>query len=96
MANAIDGYLAENIDATTDPFPLTGGLYGMDYIGTGWGTVTLEKLAGDGTTYVTAATAFAANGYATAYLAPGTYRLAVATATAVYVKIVRVPLMRGA
>jgi hypothetical protein len=57
----------------------------------GGGSVTLQKLSADGSTYVTAATAFAADGYTTANLASGTYKLAVATATGVYVAIERIP-----
>ena len=51
---AVDSYLASNISADTQPFPLGGGLYGIDYIAT-WsaGSVTLERLSGDGSTYVT-------------------------------------------
>jgi hypothetical protein len=89
---AVDSYLASNISATTSPFTLAGGNYGIDYIAT-WssGSVTLERLAGDGSTYVTVATAFAANGYISVYLPPGTYQLVVDTSTAVYVQIVRIP-----
>jgi hypothetical protein len=86
-----DSFSASNISADTAAFPLAGGLYGIDYIGSNWGTVTLQKLAGDASTYVTAATAFAANGYTTVNLAPGKYKLAVSSATAVYVQIVRIP-----
>jgi hypothetical protein len=87
-----DGKAFLNASATTPTFPLVGGLYGMDVVATGSGSVTLQKLGGDGATWVTAATAFATTGaYATAYLAPGTYRFAIATFTAVYIQIVRVP-----
>ncbi|MGE3279683.1 MAG: hypothetical protein AB7H90_03505 [Alphaproteobacteria bacterium] len=88
----IDGYLATNISATTAAFKLRGGLYGVDAIATwGGGSVTLQRVAGDGSTMVTAMTAFSANGYATAYLPPGDYKLAVATATGVYVNVRRIP-----
>ena len=87
-----DGYWASNISANTAAFVLRGGLYGVDVVATGTGTVTLEKLAGDGTTYVTALAAFSTNGaYATVYLPPGTYKLAVATFTAVYAQVQRIP-----
>lgn len=89
---ARDSYLANGISATTAAFALAGGLYGIDYMATwGGGSVTLQKLLGDTTTYVTAATAFAANGYVTVNLPAGTYKLAVATASGVYVQIVRIP-----
>ena len=67
-----------NIGSTTAAFSLSGGVYGVDVIGSTFGTVTLQKLAADGSTYVTAATAFAANGYATVSLPAGTYKLAIA------------------
>lgn len=89
---ACDGYFAQNISATTAAFHLDGGKYGIDYIATwGGGSVTLQKMGADGSTYVTAATAFSANGYVTVDLPSGTYKLAVATATAVYVDIRRIP-----
>lgn len=95
-AKADEGYTASNIAATTAAFRLAGGLYGMDVVATfGGGSVTLQKQAADGTTYVTAATAVTAAGYSTAYLPSGLYKLAIATATGVYVKIDRIPVTRG-
>ena len=76
-----------NISATTAAFNLEAGNYGVTVMGTGFGTVTLQKLAGDGSTYVTCLTAFSANGYATALLPSGTYKVAIASASAVYVDI---------
>lgn len=77
----------DNIDATTAAFLLKGGLYGVDVIGSSFGTVTLQKLAGDGSTYVTCLTAFSAAGYASVQLPPGTYRVAISSTTAVYITI---------
>lgn len=89
---ATDGAAFPNISATTAAFGLAGGKYGVTYIATwGGGSVTLQIEAGDGSTFVTAATAFAANGYATVDLPPGQYKFAVATATGVYVNITRIP-----
>ena len=67
-----------NINATTASFPLVGGKYMLDAIGSTFGTITLQKLGGDGSTWLTAATAISANGVATVDLAPGTYRVALA------------------
>lgn len=87
-----DGYLASNIAATTAAFSLKGGKYGVIASATwGGGSVTLQRLAADGSTYVTALTAFSANGYSTVDLPEGTYKIAIATATAVYVGIDRIP-----
>ena len=78
-----------NISATTAAFILRGGLYGITAKATwGGGSVTLQRLAGDGSTYVTCLTALSADGYATVSLPPGSYKLTVATASGIYVDIV--------
>lgn len=90
MANDLigDKQTFSNISSTTSAFTLRGGLYGMTVKATwGGGSVTLQRLAADATTYVTALTAFAADGYATVSLPAGTYKVAVATATGVYADI---------
>lgn len=89
QANALnERYYFENISATTAAFILKGGLYGVTANATwGGGSVTLQRLAADGSTYVTCLTAITADGYATVSLPPGTYKLAVATASAIYVDI---------
>lgn len=77
-----------NISADTAAFMLRGGLYAVTASATwGGGSVTLQKLAADESTYVTALTAFTANGYSTVSLPPGTYKFDVVTATAVYLEI---------
>lgn len=89
---AIDGHLEKNISATTAGFYLNGGRYGIVYTATwGGGSVTLQALSADGSNWVDAATAWTANGYSPVDLPPGQYRLAVSTATAVYVSVLRVP-----
>lgn len=91
---AVDGYFASNISATTAAFPLTGGLYGVDAMATwGGGSVKLQRVMGDGSTTisVSSGTDFTANGYATVNLPSGNYKLVVATATAAYVQIRRIP-----
>lgn len=76
-----------NISATTAAFTLTGGKFGVCVIGSSFGTVTLQALAGDGSTWVTALTAFSANGYAAVDLPPGQYRFAVSGTTGVYANV---------
>lgn len=77
-----------NISATPGSFTLRGGCYGVTVKATwGGGSVTLQRLSVDGSTYVTVLTAFAADGYSPVNLPGGTYRLLVATATAIYVDI---------
>jgi hypothetical protein len=90
---APEGYSAQNIAATTATFPLKGGCFCLDAVATwGGGSLTLQRLGPDATTYLTAATALTANGTSGAIaLPPGTYRLAIATATAVYASLARIP-----
>ena len=67
-----------NISSTTAAFHLPAGKYAIEVVGATFGTVTLQVLAGDGTTYVTALTAFSANGHVSADLGSGTYKIALA------------------
>jgi len=91
MSNKIENIQFTNISANTAPFTLRGGNYGITVSATfGGGSVTLQRLATDGTTYVTCVTAFTAAGYASANLPSGTYRLTIATATAVYADVVSI------
>ena len=87
MKNGISDVKFTNISATPASFTLRGGCYGVTVMGTGFGTVTLNKLAADGTTYISTGISFSANGYLSANLPNGTYQLAIATATAVYAEI---------
>jgi hypothetical protein len=52
MASGVDSYHASNISATTDPFTLLGGRYGCSVKAANYGTVKLQMLALDGSTYV--------------------------------------------
>lgn len=80
-----------NISATPTAFLLRGGSYAVTAKATwGGGSVTLQRLSVDPTTYVTCLTAFSADGFATVMLPPGTYRFLVATSTAIYVDIVAI------
>lgn len=89
MYNKIEKAVFSNISATPAAFSLRGGNYGVTVHATwGGGSVTLQRLSPDGSTYVTVMTAFAADGYANANLPSGTYLLLVATATAIYVDVV--------
>ena len=83
-----------NISATTAAFLLNGGQYGVDVKATfGGGSVKLQKLDADSTTWisVSSGTDFSADGYATVFLPPGNYRFTIATASAVYAEVVRIP-----
>jgi hypothetical protein len=71
-----DGNIQLNISATSPSFQLSGGRYYAKVAGSSFGTVTLQALADDATTWLTAATAFSANGAVGLDLGPGTYRWA--------------------
>lgn len=82
-----------NAAAGTALFELRGGRYAITFSGTGTGTVDVKGLAGDGVTYVavgvTQITATA--GYQVVELPPGQYEAVIATFTANYLTITRVP-----
>ena len=67
-----------NISATTAAFTLMGGRYGITCKASTYGTVTLQILAFDQSTYLTAATAITADGVALVDLPAGTYKFALA------------------
>jgi hypothetical protein len=87
--NSVERFSFSNISSTPAPFNLRGGPYGVTAHTTTWGggSATLQRLSPDGSTYVTVLTAFSADGYASANLPSGTYQLAIATATALYVDV---------
>jgi hypothetical protein len=87
--NSVEIVSFKNIAATPAPFTLRGGSYGVTVHATfGGGSVTLQRLAPDGSTFVTVLAAFSADGYSSVNLPAGSYELAIATATAVYADIV--------
>lgn len=96
---SVDAFAFVNVAATPAAFNLIGGKYGVTVAATGSGTVTLERLGDDGSTYVpvnmpgTVATpaALAANGMIVVEVPAGTYKLVIATFTANYLSIVRIP-----
>jgi hypothetical protein len=70
-----DNHIETNISTTTAAFNLKGGQYGITVVGATFGTLTLQILGGDGTTWLSALNAaFAASGSAAALLMPGQYR----------------------
>lgn len=96
MSYGSDSKVISNVSATPPSFTLLGGKYGVGAIATfGGGSVKLQRLGPDGTTYysVASTTDFAAAGYAAIDLPPGTYRFLIATATAVYAEVTAIPRM---
>lgn len=79
--------LLENASATSSSVQWGGGRGVFCATATwGGGSVTLQYLGPDGSTWLTAATALTANGLIAFELPPGQIRAAVATATAVYAR----------
>lgn len=94
MPQGTDGQAFTGLSANTAAFTLMGGKYGVDATATfGGGSVKLQKLLGDGSTFVSvsSATDFTAAGYASVDLPQGQYRFTIATATAVACAVTRIP-----
>lgn len=94
MASGAEGQLFSNISATTAAFRLLGGKYAVAAVATfGGGSVKLQTLGPDGSTWlsVAAATDLSAAGYGLVDLPAGQYRFTIATATAVYASVTRIP-----
>ena len=90
--NKLDQVIYSNIAATTSPFVLRGGSYWIETKSTGSGTLDLQKLGPDGTTYTARITQITATaGQQTISLPPGTYKWVIATFTANYLEITRIP-----
>lgn len=92
---SLDAKLFQAVDATPDAFTLMGGKYAVAVVAT-WntsGTVGLQVLGPDGSTYlsVSAATDFSADGFATVDLPHGTYKFVIDTATGVSAGVARTP-----
>lgn len=79
---------------TSAQFELRGGRYAFMFIGTGAGTVDLKALGPDGATLVPCGLTqiTATVGYQVVDLPPGQYKVVIATFTANYVSITRVPV----
>jgi hypothetical protein len=85
---------ANGAPGTSATFELKGGIYALDFLGTGTGTVVLNRLAGDGVTFLPVPLPAAITVSVIAeplYLPPGQYNVVIATTTANYVTICRVP-----
>jgi hypothetical protein len=72
MATATQSYQFSNIAATTSPFLIKGGTYGLSVEATfGGGNVTLQLLGPDGSTWLNVGSAITANGFSSQSLPPG-------------------------
>ena len=87
--NKLENFAFKNISATPAPFVLRGGNYGLTCHATfGGGSIALQRLSPDGSTFVTVLTALTSDGYGNANLPSGTYQLLVTTATGVNCDVV--------
>jgi len=91
--NQTERVVYSNVAAgTIGPFTLRGGSYWIEFNGTGSGTVDLKRLGPNGSTYTARITQITATvGQQTISLPPGTYEWVVATFTANYLEITRIP-----
>ena len=81
----------ESISDTTEPFTLAPGDYVIEYAANceEGGSVILQKLVADASSWINAMSAFTATGRIAATHLSGTYRVAVQRATRVFIKISR-------
>jgi hypothetical protein len=92
MATATESKSFQNISASTAAFNLKGGRYNVIATATGAGTMGLQTLSADGSTFIPVHTAFAAvTGFATADLPPGVYKFVISGFTAVFATIASIP-----
>lgn len=92
MATSSEAVQFTNIAATTAAFQLKGGKYAIMAAATGSGTMGLQMQLPDGTSFIAVHTAFAATtGLIVVDLPPGQYKFVIATFTAVFATICRIP-----
>ena len=95
MTTAVDEVSFSNISANTAAFTLKGGYYLVAAVATfGGGSVELQVLGPDQSTYLSAPTALklTAAGTIAGYRPPGQYRFTIVTATAVFCSVAGVPI----
>lgn len=92
LSNVAAGTYPVKPDGNGDAY-LFGGEYQWSYRGTGAGTVDLQQLSTDGSTWEPMITQITVNTFATGAvkLPPGRYRVVIAGFTASYFNLVRVP-----
>ena len=92
FTNWNDGVSFSGLSATPASFYVLGGMYAFVVNATwGGGNVVIKQLQPDGTTYVAVSAIFTQDNAANVNLPPGTYQVAITTATSVQGSLVRVP-----
>lgn len=94
MSMHYEAFTWSNVSTSQTFVAKIGGRFSFDVIATwGGGSVDIQKLAQDGSTYVTVLPAtFGSNTVQLLDLAPGSYKVVITTATAVYACLSRVQL----
>jgi hypothetical protein len=91
LSNVAPGVYSVKPDGNGDAY-LFGGEYQLQGFGTGTGSVVLNQLSADGTTWEPVAPAITAYPILVNYrLPPGRYQIVVVTFTANYISLTRVP-----
>lgn len=90
MATATQSFQFSNIAATTAGFVVKGGNYGQTVV-LGGGSVQLQILGPDNTTWLNVGAAVSANGFASLTLVPGQYRFLLTGASGVFAALTSVP-----
>lgn len=90
MWNGIENQAWANISATPSSFTLRGGAYALMVNAGTVGTVTLQRLGNDGSSWVTAMPAVTSAGLSTANLPNGTYRLNCSGSSGLYAELVSI------
>lgn len=93
MSGATSGYIASNFNSRVGPFRLTAGVYLLAVSGTfNSGSVSLQLLGPDGSTYLTVGSAVTSAGTAQPLYCPdGQYQLAVSgSPSAMYASVSRI------
>lgn len=91
-SGAVDGHRLNNAAAGTGTaFEVTGGLYAIETLATGAGSIALQRLGPDGVTWGSVVTIPTTSNFSTAQLPRGQYRWLTSGFTAIFATISRIP-----
>lgn len=91
--NQAESFKLSNVAAGTYPFTLRGGFYWIEFNGTGAGTVDLQRVGPDGSTYTARITQIIATvGQQSIALAPGSYQVVIVGFTANNFEVTRLAM----
>lgn len=81
MYNTVELVKFTGLSATPASFTLRGGQYGVTTHATAWGSMTLQRLAADGASWVTCFTLMTSDTFQSLSLPSGTYQMALSGVT---------------